>query len=62
MKSLRNHYSNLGKKCSKSVGWKIGEEILEEVEKFKYLGVWVDRKQMNEDRMEESAGGKSMGF
>ena len=26
------------------VRWKIGEEIVEEVEEFKYLGVWVDRK------------------
>ena len=24
--------------------WKIGEEIMEEVEEFKYLGVWFDRK------------------
>ena len=26
------------------VSWKIGKEIVEEVEEFKYLGVWVDRK------------------
>ena len=26
------------------VSWKIGEEIVEEVEKFKYLGVWIYRK------------------
>ena len=26
------------------MSWKIGEEIVEEVEEFKYLGVWVDRK------------------
>ena len=25
--------------------WKIGWEIMEEVEEFKYLGVWFDRKQ-----------------
>ena len=25
------------------VSWKIGEEIVEEVEECKYLGVWVDR-------------------
>ena len=24
--------------------WKIGDEIMEEVEEFKYLGVWFDRK------------------
>ena len=24
--------------------WKIGEEAMEEVEEFKYLGVWFDRK------------------
>ena len=24
--------------------WKIGEEILEEVDEFKYLEVWFDRK------------------
>ena len=24
--------------------WKIGEEATEEVEEFKYLGVWFDRK------------------
>ena len=24
--------------------WKVGEEIMEEVEEFKYLGVWFDRK------------------
>ena len=24
--------------------WKIGEEIMEEVEEFKYLGVWFNRK------------------
>ena len=26
------------------LSWKIGEEIVEDVEEFKYLGVWVDRK------------------
>ena len=26
------------------VSWKIGKEIVEEVEEFKYLRVWVDRK------------------
>ena len=26
------------------VSWKIGREIIEEVEEFKYLGVWLDRK------------------
>ena len=24
--------------------WKIGEEAMEEVEEFKYLGVWFDKK------------------
>ena len=24
--------------------WKVGEEIMEEVEEFMYLGVWFDRK------------------
>ena len=26
------------------MNWKIGEEIMEEVEKYKYLGVWFYRK------------------
>ena len=26
------------------VSWKISEEIVEEVEEFKYLGAWVNRK------------------
>ena len=26
------------------MSWKISEEIVEEVEEFMYLGVWVDRK------------------
>ena len=26
------------------MSWKIGEEIMEEVEEFNYLGVWFDRK------------------
>ena len=26
------------------MSWKIGEEIMEEVEEFKSLGVWFDRK------------------
>ena len=26
------------------MGWKIGEEMVEEVEEFKYLGVWFDWK------------------
>ena len=33
----------VGKKEA-GVSWKIGEEIEEEVEEFKYLGVWVDSK------------------
>ncbi len=32
----------VGKK-ERGVSWKIGEEIVEELEEFKYLGVWVDR-------------------
>ena len=32
------------RKSEAGVSWKIGEEIVEEVEEFKYLGVWVDRK------------------
>ena len=26
------------------VSWKIGEEIMEEIGEFKYLGVWFDRE------------------
>ena len=26
------------------MSWKIGDEIMMEVEEFKYLGVWFDRK------------------
>ena len=33
----------VGKRES-GMSWKIGEEIMEEVEEFKYLGVWFDRK------------------
>ena len=33
----------VGKRKGRMI-WKIGEEIMEEVEEFKYLGVWLDRK------------------
>ena len=37
------------------VSWEIGEEIVEEVEEFKYLGVWVDRKLRSNVQLEEMA-------
>ena len=37
------------------VSWKIGEEIVEEVEEFKYLGVWVDRKLCGNVQLEKMA-------
>ena len=35
--------------------WKIGEEIMEEVEEFKYLGVWFDWKQQDNVHLEKMA-------
>ena len=35
--------------------WKIDEEIVEEVEEFKYLGVWVDRKLRGNVQLEKIA-------
>ena len=37
------------------VSWKIGEEIVEEVEEFKYLGVWVERKLRGNVELEKMA-------
>ena len=37
------------------VSSKIGEEIVEEVEEFKYLGVCVDRKQRGNVQLEKMA-------
>ena len=37
------------------VSWKIGEEIVEEVEESKYLGVWVDRKLQGNVQLEKMA-------
>ena len=37
------------------VSWKIGEEIVEEVEEFKYLGVLVDRKLRSNVQLEKVA-------
>ena len=31
-------------KGESGISWKIGEEIMEEVREFKYLGIWFDRK------------------
>ena len=40
----RNSRAMVMGKREAGVSWKIGEEIVEKVEEFKYLGVWVDRK------------------
>ena len=37
------------------VSWKINEEIVEEEEEFKYLGVWVDRKLLGDVQLEKMA-------
>ena len=42
-------------KSAAGVSWKIGEEIMEEVEEFKYLGVWVDRKLRGNVQLEKMA-------
>ena len=44
----------VGKKEA-GVSWKIGEEIVEEVEEFKYLGVCVDRKLRGNVQLEKLA-------
>ena len=33
--------------------WKIGEEVMEEVEEFKYLGVWFDSKLCGDVHLEK---------
>ena len=37
------------------MSWKIGEEIMEEVEEFKYFGVWFDRKLRSDVHLEKMA-------
>ena len=37
------------------MNWEIGAEIVEEVEEFKYLGVWVDRKLQGNVQFEKMA-------
>ena len=37
------------------MSWKIGEEMMEEVEEFKYLGVWVDKKATSNVHIEKMA-------
>ena len=41
--SRKNKVMVVGKRESGG-SWKIGVEIMEEVEEFKFLGVWFDRK------------------
>ena len=40
------------------MSWKIGDNIMEEVEAFKYLGVWVDRKLRGNVQLEDGKKGR----
>ena len=44
------------------MSWKIGEEIVEEVEEFKYLGLWVDRKLRGNVQLEKMLKRQKSGF
>ena len=58
--SRKNKIMVVGKREG-GMSWKIGEEIMEEVKEFKYLGVWFDKKLLGNPhlvKIENKAGWK----
>ena len=51
LNSRKSKVMVVGKKEA-GVSWKIGEELVEEVEVFKYSGVWVDKEATSNVQLE----------